>query len=117
MQVENPGRMIYNIARGTELLRIKIEMGKLKLEALIDSGASRSLIREDIYKRINVSSPIKPLRSLRLFDVQQNELSTMGVVNLVFSHNGNIFIHKFIITNAIREEAIVAHTTTLIIVH
>ena len=94
-------------------------MGDLTIEALIDSGASRSLIREDIYRSINVSSTIKPLKSIRLFDVQNRELNTLGVVYLPFLYDGKIYIHEFIVTNAIKEvailglDAIIKHKITI----
>ena len=103
---EYPGIMIYNINRGVELLRLKIKMDELQVEALVDSGAARSLLREDIFRKLNITSKIKPLKSLKLFDVQQNELSTLGTVNVTFSIKGKKFLHEFIVTNAIIEEAI-----------
>ena len=98
--------MIYNINKGTELLRIKIDLIDLKAEALVDSGAARSLIREDIYRQIRVADSIQPLEEIRLFDVQQRELNTLGVIHLSFRYCNRMFIHEFIVTDAIREEVI-----------
>ena len=81
-------------------------MIELEVEALIDSGAARSLIREDVYRKLKITNKIQPLESIRLFDVQQRELNTLGIVKLTFIYDNKIFIHEFIVTDAIQEEVI-----------
>ena len=89
-----------------DLPRIIIKSGNIELFALFDSGASRSLLNEEVYRELNLTNQMKPLESIRLYDVQQRELETLGIVDLTFYCENESFKQKFIVTNAIKEAAI-----------
>ena len=60
---------------------INVNIRDTEFFALIDSGAFRSLLNEDVFRELNLKNQMKQLESIRLYDVQQRELTTLGIVD------------------------------------
>ena len=64
----------YNSApQYIEMLRERKNLKNIKIEASIDSGASHSLIHENIYKQITFTGPLDLGVQVNLYDVQSRK--------------------------------------------
>jgi hypothetical protein len=75
--------------------------------ALVDSGAGRSLLREDIFRKISKREQLfSPNVPVDLYDVNNKQLNTIGVVKLEIVVLGDTLLQEFIVVKAITEDCI-----------
>ena len=74
--------------------------------ALLDSGASNSLINETIYHQFTSNHNLNPEVAVELYDVQLRKLPTLGTTRVNFSFYTSVYNQELIVTNAISEQMI-----------
>ncbi len=79
-------------------------MGNIKFSGLLDSGAGRSLINTDVFKRIK--NEIKYYNADDLYGVENTRLTTRGLITLEISVLGDNLLQNFIVVDGISEECI-----------
>ncbi|MBI2467912.1 MAG: retroviral-like aspartic protease [Candidatus Rokubacteria bacterium] len=87
-------------------IRIRGDRGAVSVRALFDIGASRSLVRRDIARKVG-----RLLRGPRPWTFQlgdgKGKLQTNEMVGLVFQLQGVAILHTFIVARHLSEEVII----------
>jgi predicted aspartyl protease len=86
-------------------LGVEIRTNKVRISALIDTGADLSLLRYDVFKQIRkLNDRIQLIKNFpRLTDVHGNDLHVLGVANLTIGDNITIDV---VIVNGVKHEMI-----------
>lgn len=74
---------------------------------MLDSGAGRSLIRSDIFKKIqHTAKSFFTEVPVELYDINDRRLASKGVVTLEFTVLGDKLLQEFIVVDAITEDCV-----------
>ena len=91
--------MTVDCSKFSTLPRIPLAFNNLKLEALFDSGAARSLISEKVLELLKMDkSTLSPMDGFELYDVNERKLRTLGRCRIVVKFGKGIFPQEFIVT-------------------
>ena len=91
--------------------RVTLSIGNLKFKALFDSGAGKSLINSDLYRRLeNGIERFSSEVSVELFDINNRRLTTRGTISLRFhlvgETDGEPMVQEFIVVDNITEDCV-----------
>ena len=99
-------QIITNFNKCSLLPLIQAQVGNYTICAIIDSGASRSLVSTSMASKLwgsNYSSNMTPFQ-VPLRDVNNQTLKTLGTINAEISINGFSFTQDFIVYDSICSE-------------
>ena len=85
---------------------IPAEIAHEKCKVLIDTGASRSFIREDYFKRLQDAKLIPTLRNVRIRSATGRDVQTLGRTKVQFKLGGTTYTSEFIVCRNLRRPAI-----------
>jgi hypothetical protein len=114
------GVMTVDCSKFSTLPRIPLTLNNLKLEALFDSGAARSLINANVSLLLKIDkSTLSSMDGFELYDVNEGKLKTLGRCRMAVQFGKGIFPQEFIVTSEISQlcvlgiDAILQHTFVL----
>ena len=90
----------------SEKIKLVGSKGEVELEALFDTGATYSLIREDIAERLATLEPLKPPIEAKMA-TEENRLVVEKRVILDFYIDGHRYSDEFLVVPELRREAII----------
>ena len=90
----------------SEKIKLVGSKGEVELEALFDTGATYSLIREDIAEGLEILLPLKPPIEAKMA-TEENRLVVEKVVRLDFYIDGHRYSDEFLVVPELRREAII----------
>ena len=75
---------------------VPIHIGKSKCNALIDTGATKSVISESYYRDLMLPSP-KQVYNIDVRSASGNRLKTMGITECIFSLGNQLYTCNFLV--------------------
>ena len=85
---------------------IPAEIANEKCRVLIDTGASRSFIREDYFKKLNNVKLMPMMRSIKIRSATGRDLQTLGRKIVQFKLGVTTYTSEFIVCKNLRRPAI-----------
>ena len=85
---------------------IPAEIAHEKCKVLIDTGASRSFIREDYFKRLQDAKLMPTLRNVRIRSATGRDVQTLGRTKVQFKLGVTTYTSEFIVCRNLRRPAI-----------
>ena len=85
---------------------IPAEIAQEKCRVLIDTGASRSFIREDYFRKLQDAKLIPTLRNVRIRSATGRDVQTLGRTNAQFKLAVSTYSSEFIVYKNLRRPAI-----------
>ena len=93
--------------RKNKIPRLPIQIGNVKFKGLLDSGAGRSLIKTEVFKRLKEGvMKFTTDVPVDLYGVENTRLVTRGLVTLKVQVLGDNLLQDFIVVDSISEECI-----------
>ena len=85
---------------------IPAEIAQEKCRVLIDTGASRSFIREDYFKKLQDAKLMPTLRNVRIRSATGRDVQTLGRIKAQFKLRVSTYSSEFIVCRNLRRPAI-----------
>ena len=85
---------------------IPAEIANEKCKVLVDTGASRSFIREDYYKKLQNTKLMPMLRNVRIRSATGRDVQTLGKAKTQFKLGITTYTSEFIVCKNLRRPAI-----------
>ena len=85
---------------------IQAEIAHEKCKVLIDTGASRSFIREDYFKKLQDAKLMPTLRNVRIRSATGRDVQTLGRTKVQFKLGVTTYTSEFIVCRNLRRPAI-----------
>ena len=85
---------------------IPAEIAQEKCKVLIDTGASRSFMREDYFRKIPNAKLMPTLRNVRIRSATGRDVQTLGRTKIQFKLGVTTYASEFIVCRNLRRPAI-----------
>ena len=85
---------------------IPAEIAQEKCRVLIDTGASKSFIREDYFKKLQGAKLLPTFRNVRIRSATGRDVQTLGRTNIQFKLGASTYSFEFIVCRNLRRPAI-----------
>ena len=91
---------------------IPAEIAQEKCKVLIDTGALRSFIREDYFKKLQNAKLMPTLRNIRIRSATGRDVQTLGRTRTQFKLGPSTYTSEFIVCRNLRRPATIATNVT-----